>query len=74
MVSDEFIEKLEVLAFQKKKCQIMYSDEGGRVTLFGIIEGIYDREGRLCLQLQTGQLIPVENLVMVDSILVEGFC
>ncbi len=44
MVTSDFIEKLEVLALEKRKCEIIFSNDGGRVIINGRIEGIYERE------------------------------
>lgn len=74
MVLSELIEKLEVLVWETKNCEIIFSDDGGKVIITGWIEGIYEREDFTVLKMQSGQEIRLDKLIRVDGIAVKNFC
>jgi len=71
MIDNEFIEKLEELALEKKKCEIVFLDDAGRITLHDSIEGVYEREEGMVLQLQSGSEILLARLIRVDGMAAE---
>ncbi len=74
MITSDFIEKLEVLVWEKKKCEIIFSDGKGKVIISGLIEGVHETEDLLVLQMQSGQIIQLDTVVSVNGIEVEKFC
>lgn len=74
MVRSELIEKLEVLVWETKNCEIIFSDDAGKVIITGRIEGIYEREDFTVLKMQSGQEIRLDKLIRVGGIDVKNFC
>jgi Zn-finger protein len=74
MVISELIEKLEVFVWEKKNCEIIFSDDAGRVVITGRIERIHEREDCMILKMQSGQEIRLDKLIRVNGIAVEKFC
>jgi Zn-finger protein len=74
MVISELIEKLEDLVWEAKNCEIIFSDDAGKVIITGRIEGIYEREDFTVLKMQSGQEIRLDKLIRVGGIDVKNFC
>ena len=74
MITSEFLEMLEELALVKKRCEIVFFDVGGRITLIDRIGGIFLNGEYPVLQLQSGKEIGMDKLIRVDGIAYENVC
>ena len=73
-VNTEFHDKLEALALEQKKCEIIFLNEGGKVIIQGRIEGICKREGMEFLLVQPGLEIRLDKLVEVNGYPAVFYC
>jgi len=74
MIKVEFLEMLEELALIKKRCEIVFFDEGERITIIESIGGIYQMSEPPVLQLQSRKEIALEKLISVNGITNESVC
>jgi len=64
----DFLEELEILADQRKSCEIIFRNENGaRTVVRDRITGIYDREGKILIYTASGLEINLNNMLQVDG-------
>ncbi|MEO5996527.1 MAG: hypothetical protein ABIN89_07355 [Chitinophagaceae bacterium] len=73
-VNGDFHDKLEALALEKKQCEVIYFNTGGRVVTWGRVESLYQSGEMEFLQMQSGLEIRLDNLIQVDGLLALPVC
>jgi Rho-binding antiterminator len=73
-VSREFYEELEDLALARKHCEVVFEQEGARVTELGVIDRIYEEDGVEFLRMDSGLHIRLDRLIRVDGKIPPEFC
>ena len=73
-VNCNFYDELEALATLGKRCEIIFLNEEGRVTLTGIIKDLYTRDGVEYLRMDSGLVIRLDKLVQVDGKIPSNYC
>ena len=73
-VSCDFYDELEALATMKKRCDIIFMQQGGRSQIKGTIADLYTREKVEYLKTDSGLEIRLDNLVQVDGKIASNYC
>lgn len=73
-VSSDFHEMLEALIFEKKTCELIYLDEAGKVALKSKLERLFMMEEHEFLEIESGELIRLDNLFSVNGSLSTLYC
>lgn len=74
-ISCDFYDEIELRALRGSQCTIVFKNENNEeVTLEGIIKNVYAKNKEEFLEMKSGKIIRLDQLVSIDGKLVPKSC
>ncbi len=73
-ISSDFHDMLEELIFDKKTCEVVYFDEAGKIARKIKLERLLMVEEQEFLEIESGEMIRLDNLFSVNGSLSTLYC